>query len=477
MLQLKLYTQSSSTGPLAGTSAVSDDYIAVGVSWVEMKEDSLQSDFVKVWLHLTVAIFPIVTMILLYLCDPIQVLLGDKTWTKLDDEHSHGTVAALIQIAVIFTVYVFVLDVVGVYFTVTSEYISYDANAAFYLSTVTGLVVDLVAFVWVLVVLATSCHFDCKNFWHRIRNKQECNSTERVKKLMSTVTIAPILSFANHLHYIIIAFISDPFHAGSISIMYGVAFVLFFFLFRQFYNRMVLHSNKRPKIVPRIKLCQKCLANEKYWNPSENEVSSLNITDPEVKKCNCFIPGPNCHTPFNTQVLVWSLLLVGPLVLVYLGIVIILFFSLPMTKSIEDAPSRLYTLYQGTGLIIVSLLSYNILLNPASFSIPKTLERLAKRLHLPESINYWNRLSDEEKCAKVIATLLEGHFQRAANSNRTDLPHSSNPESRASNMERDASSSSNPACTEHDVPMVAIRKGSVGWEDAGWEDITNIDNK
>ena len=472
MLQLKLYTQSSSTGPLAGTQAISDDYIAVGVSWVEVKEDTLQSDFVKVWLHLTVAIFPIVTMILLYLCDPIQVLLGDKTWTKLDDEHSHGTVAALIQIAVIFTVYVFVLDIAGVYYTVTSEYISYDANAAFYLSTVTGLVVDLVAFVWVMVVLATSCHFDCKNFWHRIRNKKECNSSERVKKLMSTVTIAPILSFANHVHYIIIAFISDPFHAGSISIMYSVAFILFFFLFRQFYNRMVLHSNKRPKIVPRIKLCRKCLANEKFWNPSENQVSSLNRTgksDPEVK-CDCFIPGPNCHTPFNTQVLVWSLLLVGPLVMVYLGIVLVLFFSLPMTKSIEDAPSRLYTLYQGTGLIIVSLLAYNILLNPASFSIPKTLERLAKRLHLPENINYWNRLSDEEKCAKVIATLLEGHFQRAAksNSNQTNLP---SPESDTSNTE--CNDGNNPACTQQDAPMVAIRKGSVNWENTGWEDITD----
>lgn len=142
-----------------------------------------------------------------------------------------------------------------------------------------------------------------------------------------------------------------------------------------------LHSNKRPKIVPCIKLCRKCLANEKFWNPSENEVSSK--SDPEVNKwfldliatppsilmCWCGVCCWWGHWYWST----WELSL----------------SSLPMTKSIEDAPSRLYTLYQGTGLLIVSLLAYNILLNPASFSIPKTLERLAKRLHLPESINYW----------------------------------------------------------------------------------------
>ena len=390
-----------------------------------MSEDSLQTDFVKVWLHVTVALFPFGTWLLLYLCDPIQLLLGDKTWTKLEDEHSHGTIAAMIQLAVIFTIYVFILDIAGVYFTVTSTFLSYDSNAVFYLSTVTGIIVDVGAFIWVVMVLATSCHWDCRNFFQRMRKKEACKDSDRIKKLVSTVTVAPVLCFANHLHYIIIAFISDPYHAGSIAIVYCISFFLYFFMFRQFYNRMVLHSNKRPKIVPRMRVCPQCSAREKLWHPMHKIASSMstapltNNVEPQEHmissrsqvKCDCFIPGPHCHTPFNTQMLVFGLCTVGPLVAIYEAFMIVLFFSLPITKSLEDAPSRIYTVYQGTGLIIVTLLTYNILLHPSPFSISKTLERIAKRLHLPESTNYWNRLSDEEKCAKVIVTILEGHLQ------------------------------------------------------------------
>lgn len=389
---------------------MTDDYVAVAASWKQMSEDSLQSDFVKVWLHVTVLVFPVATLLLLYLCDPIQLLLGDKTWSKLEDEHSHGTVAALIQIAIIFTIYVFVLDMVGVYFTVNSNLITH--NSAFYLSTVTGVLVDLAAFLWVCFVLLTSCHWACRSFWQRLKKRENSKGSKRIKKLISTVTVAPMLCGANHLHYIIIAFISDPFHAGSIAIMYTISFFLFLFLFRQFYNRVVLHSNKRPKKVTSFKLCPKCSVKETLWHPSPSGSSIASNYSQEVvsEKCNCF--SPYAHAPFNTQVLLFSLFAIGPLVVLYQGIMITLFFSLPITKSIEDAPSRIYTIYQGTGLLIVGLLTYSIILNPSSFSISKTLQRLAKRLHLPETTNHWNSLSDEEKAAKVIATLLENHFQK-----------------------------------------------------------------
>ena len=390
----------------------------MAASLEQVSRDTLQSDFVKVWLHMILIVFPLATWLVLYLCDPIQLLLGDKTWTKLEDEHSHGTVAALIEVGVVFTVYVFILDTIGIYFTITSDIISFDSNSAFYLSTVTGLLIDVGAFAWVIFVLASSCHWDFRNLWKQLKNKEigtTCAGSSRIKKLMSTVIVAPMLSLANHLHYIFIAFISDPFHAGSIAIMYIISFLLLIFVFRQFYNRMVLHSNKSPKAVPRLDICAKCLAKENPWDKSlkkrERQASTVPLnredSDNSDEKCDCFIPGPTCHTPFNTQVLVLSLLTVGPLVIFYLSIMIILFFSLPITKSIEDSPSTIYTIYQGTGFFIVALLTYNIILNPAPFSINRTLERLAKRLHLPDTTNYWNRLSDEEKFSKIIVTLLE----------------------------------------------------------------------
>ncbi len=419
VFQLKLYSMSPTTGPSAPTASISDDYIAVAASWEEIANDSLQSDFVKIWLHITLALFPVGTLLMLYLCDPIQLLLGDKTWTKLEDEHTHGSVAALIQIAFLFTVLVFVLDIIGMYFTITSEFISFDSNSAFYLSTVTGLVVDLGTFCWVMFVMASSCYWDCANLFRgKTKSCSEAGS-ERVKKLMSTMMIAPIMSLSSHIHYIILAFFSDPFHAGSTSIVYAVSFFLFFFIFRQFYNRVALHSNKRPKIVP-SKLCQKCSSKHPHLpvhrassNASTARLTKGSDSGDSDEVCSCFIPGPGCHAPFNTRVLVLSLFLIGPLIALYEAIIVVLFASLPITKSIEDAPTRLYSIYQGTGWIIVGLLTYNIVLHPSPFSISKAFERLAKRLRLPEKTNYWNRLSDEEKCAKVVSTLMEPYFVRA----------------------------------------------------------------
>lgn len=322
---------------------------------------------------------------------------------------------------------IFILDICGIYYTVTSINIA-NSDVAFYLSMVTGLFVDVGAFFWVVFVLVSSCEY--KKFKRNLKNEMdpELNISGRVKKLFSTITIAPILCISNHIHYIVIAFMADPFHAGSTAIVYIISFFLYFFVFRQFYNRVVLHSNKRPKIVSRMELCPKCLAKEKTWNPLSRsrepnqpngystieESSKLNVEsiDNGDIKCNCFIPGPNCHAPFNTQVVLLGIVVIGPFLLIYQAIAIILFYSLPILKSREDAPSNIYTIYQGTGLIIVSLLTYNIVLNPTPFSIAKIVERLGKRLRLPENTNYWNRLSIEEKLAKILVTLLETHFNK-----------------------------------------------------------------
>ena len=434
-----MYAQSATTGPDAATQRISSSYTAVAYSSDDESSDLILTTFTKVWFHLTLIVFPLLTWLLLYLCDPVQLLLGDKTWTKLEDEHTHGTLAAMIQIAVILTTLVFILDIFGVYYTVTSDNITHS-HAAFWLSTTTGVMVDVGAFLWIVIVLVSSC--ECKKFLHGLRlvsqEDREMNSSARVKKLFSTITIAPVLCITNHFHYIVIAFMADPFHAGSTAIIYILSFFLYFFIFRQFYNRIVLHSNKRPKIVSRMELCSKCLAKEKNWNPlsressrasgylTMEEISSRNFENHDGSesesstKCNCFIPGPNCHAPFNTQVVILGILIIGPFLIFYQVVTVALFFNLPLVKSREDSPSNIYTIYQGTGLIIVSLLTYNILLNPTPFSVAKMIERVAKRLRLPENTNYWNRLSIEEKLAKILVTLLETHFSNKTTANQNN---------------------------------------------------------
>ena len=98
--------------------------------------------------------------------------------------------------------------------------------------------------------------------------------------------------------------------------------------------------------------------------------------------------------------------IVTPLLVFYEGLLIVLFWSLPIRKTLEDSPTRLYTTYQGTGIFIVALLTYNIILRPSPFSFARAFDKLGKQLQIPQKIGRkWVRMGDEEKAAVVIRTL------------------------------------------------------------------------
>ncbi len=358
--QMKLYASTASISLEAAPLRISDDYIAIAASFEEINNDVLQSNFLKVWLHIFLILFPICTLFCLWLCDPVQLLLGDKVWTKLEDESNHPRVAALVQLSVLFTTFVFILDIMALVATVLGDFLVYNRHAAFYLSTVTGLIVDTAAFVWVMFVLIKSCHWDCKNFWYRWRKRQPCNKgeSEKIKKLMSTIMVAPLLCFANHFHYIILALIADPFHTAGVIITYLITFAINYFLFQQFYNCVVFRSFHRRMGNERKVYALRTPSRSNIFNRSQSASALPGTRKVKIER-----------VPFNTQTVVFGLLILTPFIVLYEGIVIALFSSLPISKTIEDAPSRLYSIYQGTGILIVVLLTYNIVLAPKGFSL------------------------------------------------------------------------------------------------------------
>ena len=429
-MQLKLYAQSATTSPTAGTKSISDGYIAVAASLDEIQNDSLISDFTKVWLHLVLVLFPLLTWLMLYLCDPVNLLLGDKTWQKLDDENSHPVIAALIQVSAIFTFFVFVLDWIALVQTVTGDFLAYDRNAAFYLSAATGLIIDFGAFGWVVYVLFNSCQWDCKNYWkgRHHHKKQEC--PERLKKLMYTIMLAPILCLSNHLYYIILAFISDPTHAGFITYGHVITFFLFYFVFRQFYGRVVLRSNRRQEPWEKEKISVNVATSQIDFSyrlaqiakeRGDEEAYRRTFTENGMKEPKLRKIKPRrriLRVPFNTQVVVRGLILIGPIMVIYEFIFIMLFLSLPISKSLEAVPNSLFSLY-GTGFGIVVLLTYSIVLNPSPFSLSKAAEKIGKDLRLPRRYVNWHKFTDEEKFATVVTYLLR---------HREDLAPSPEPE-------------------------------------------------
>ena len=428
--QLRLYAQSASTSPTAATRSISENYIAVAASWAEIQGDSLITNFTKAWLHLVLVLFPLLTWLMLYLCDPVNLLLGDKTWQKLDDESTHPVIAALIQVSALFTIFVFVLDWIAFAQTITGNFLAYDKNAAFYLSAATGMLTDLGAFCWVVYVLMRSCHLNCKIFWNywesTYHKKQEC--PEKIKKLMSTIMLAPFLCLSNHLYYIILAFISDPIHAGFVMYAYGVSFFLFYFVFRQFYGRVVLRNNRRQQVWEKEKLAVNVatsqvdlryqlaqIAKEK-GDEEAYRMFTENGTEPKPLKIK---PRRRIlRVPFNTQVVVYGLILIGPVMVFYEFTIIALFISLPISKSLEAVPSSLFSLY-GTGFVIVILLTYSIVLNPSPFSLPKAAEKIGRDLRLPRRYPNWHKFTDEEKFATLVSYCLR---------HREDLAPSPEPE-------------------------------------------------
>ena len=309
----------------------------------EIQEDDIISDFTKVWLHLVLVLFPLLTWLMLYLCDPVNLLLGDKTWQKLDDRRSHPVIAALIQISALFTFFVFILDWVAFSQTLKGEFLAYDRNAAFYLSTATGLLVDFGAFGWVVYVLISICHWDLKHFWQYWKGqstvRKEC--PEHVKKLMYTIMVAPILCIGNHLHYIILAFISDPFHAGFIVIGYAVTFFLFYFVFRQVYGRVVLRSNRRQEAWEKEKIAVNVatsqidiryrLAQVAKEKGDEEAYQMFTESGMEPQPLKVKPRRRVLRVPFNTQVVVFGLILIGPILVLYEFIFINIFLSLPIS--------------------------------------------------------------------------------------------------------------------------------------------------
>ena len=405
---MKLYATTASISLTATPQRISDDYVAIAASADEINADTLQSTFLKVWLHMFLILFPISTLLCLVLCDPVYLLLGEKVWTKLEDESNHPRIAALIQISVLFTGLVFMLDLMALMNTVTGDYLVHDRHSAFYLTTVTGLIVDTAAFVWVMFVLIKSCHWDCKNFWYRWKKRQPCNKgeSEKIKRLMSTIMVAPVLCFANHVHYIILALIADPFHAGGIIITYLISFGIHYFLFSQFYNFIVFRSFHRKKENERRIYALRLPSRQDLFEHQQS-LTPVHAMSPPKKKVKIE------RVPFNTQTVVFGLMILAPLIVLYEGIIIALFASLPISKTIEDAPSRLYSIYQGTGILIVTLLTYNIVLAPKGFSIPKAIENIARHIQLPDQIRNWNMLTDEEKSANVATALLrDGGLQQ-----------------------------------------------------------------
>ena len=133
--------------------------------------------------------------------------------------NSFATTAAHAVISLVFVLYVFVLDICAVSVrNETPEYYSDMYNKLLFNYPGVLLFWDMIAlyisFILVISLIAARC----------------CN--KNTFPLLLAAGMVPLLCFASHAHYIIIAWITDPFYATSVGIYYGVCYIIHLFLFK-----------------------------------------------------------------------------------------------------------------------------------------------------------------------------------------------------------------------------------------------------
>ena len=148
-----------------------------------------------------------------------------------------------------------------------------------------GFLIDVSALIWVLFILITSCHWNIREM---IRgNFCGSTATKTFHNLLISVTVSPLLCSANHLPYVALSYVSDPYHAGSVTMGYFITFLLFYFMFGQFYSFLALRIASKSKDI----------------SLSAN-VDIVNVADGDVDR-------RKVRAPFNTQVVSLSLSMCG----------------------------------------------------------------------------------------------------------------------------------------------------------------------
>ena len=247
-----------------------------------------------------------------------------------------ATTAAHAVLSFVFIVYVFVLDIVAVAVrNETPEYYSEMYNKPLFDYPGVLLFWDIIALYIFVIALVAVWHYNENTFLLRI---------------LVEVRKVPLLCFASHAHYILIAWITDPFYATSVGIYYGVCYIIHFLLFKQTYKGVYNHTTTN-------------------WKALGAAVAVLFIA------------------------------------LSYQVLITVFVAFLPINNAVENTPSRLFIAIQSAGALVLGFLAYQTIVGKQSLSIIigaiRNLIKMRPRFYTGPDTQ-WNMLENEEKFAEVL---------------------------------------------------------------------------
>ena len=334
LFQLKLYASWSDANPRIDNTYRGDAYnldtldrdFYTDVNFLNVKHPML-----LYWFQF---LFPSLTAILI-----VVYVICSRPKDIFKNINTISTTAAHALLSFVFIIGVFVIDIVAVAVrNETPEYYSDMYNKPLFDYPGVLLFWDILA-IGIFVISALV------SVWHIYRNENAF--------LLRILFKVPLLCFASHAHYILIAWITDPFYATSIGIYYGVCYIIHLLLFKRIYKQVDYLANN----------------------------------------CNCKVL---CSFGAATGVFIIAFL--------YQALITVFIVFLPINNAIEDIPSRLFIAIQSAGALLLGYLAYQAILGKESLSV--IIGAVRKMIKVQPTFytesTEWKKLENKEKLAKVL---------------------------------------------------------------------------
>ena len=213
---------------------------------------------------------------------------------------------------------------------------------------------------------------------------------ENTFPLLVEVRIVPLLCFASHAHYILIAWITDPFYATSVGIYYGICYIIHLLLFKRIFKDVYYLTNnrncKRSFKDHTNNYCCKRIFKRVYY-----------LTNNRYCGARCVRSHPFICS-FGTATGVFFI------AFIYQVLLTVFVAFIPINNAIENVPSKLFIALQSAGALLLGFLAYQTILGKESLSmIIGAVRRVIKmQPTFYTGSTKWKKLENEEKFAEVL---------------------------------------------------------------------------
>ncbi|MCG8623446.1 MAG: hypothetical protein MJE68_15815, partial [Proteobacteria bacterium] len=218
--------------------------------------------------------------------------------------------------------------------------------------------------------------------------------------------LSPIACVLSHCYHIIFAFIDNPYHATIILLLYAIVLFVLVLGFQQvhyFINHFWERENKNPDSTDEAGL----EVRQENDNPGPEEII---IIDRQriCKNCVTFI----CF--------IGLFIVTG----VSIGLSLALLTLLPITNAIDDAPNRLYVIYQASVTFFAALIAFQVIFrhNNSPFAFLIKAQEMCDNKELKNicSDKKWKEKSEKEREIYLVRKVILAIEKLASDGTKQD---------------------------------------------------------